>query len=142
MEDQIEVFKHTLPIQIRFNDIDALGHINNNLYFSYFDLGKIAYLEDLKAAYVSWTDGIIVIGRIESDFLNPVFYKEQIVVDTKVTHIGNKSITFLQQVRNSLTDEIKCKCMSVAVAYNPKALSAMKVPDIWRTAMSEFDSIK
>lgn len=142
MEAKKEIFRASLPIQIRFNDIDALGHINNNIYLSYFDLGKITYFENLKASYVSWTDGIIVIARVEMDFLAPVFYKEQIVVETKVTKVGNKSAVFYQQIRNSLTDEIKCTCTSVVVAYNPSTRSAMPIPEIWRDGMSEFEKQK
>ena len=36
-----------LPIQIRFNDVDRLGHVNNNSYFSYYDLGKEEYLNNI-----------------------------------------------------------------------------------------------
>ena len=28
--------KHSIPIQLRFNDTDALGHVNNSTYFSFF----------------------------------------------------------------------------------------------------------
>lgn len=137
-----ETFRYSLPIQIRFNDVDSIGHINNNIYFSYFDLGKISYFENLKTSYVSWTDGIIVIAHIEVDFLAPVFYKEQIAVDTKIVKIGTKSVTFLQQIRNTLTNEIKCRCHSIAVTYNPKELAAMKVPQLWKDAISDYDGIE
>jgi len=138
-ETKQEVFRSSLPIQIRFNDIDALGHINNNVYFSFFDLGKTTYFEDLKASYVSWIEGMIVIARIEVDFLVPVFYKEDIVVETKVTKIGNKSAVFLQQIRNPLTDEVKCKSTSIVVAYDPETMTAMPIPEVWRNAMSEYE---
>jgi len=142
VEVKEEVFRSSLPIQIRFSDIDALGHINNNIYLTYFDLGKTTYFENLKASYVSWTDGMIVVARIEMDFIAPVFYKENIVVESKITKIGNKSAVFLQQIRNTLTDEIKCRCNTVIVAYNPKTMSAMPIPEIWKNAMSEFEKQK
>ena len=34
------VFHHALPIQLRFNDVDKFGHVNNTVYFSFYDLGK------------------------------------------------------------------------------------------------------
>ena len=37
------VFHHTLPIQLRFNDVDKFGHVNNTVYFSFYDLGKTEY---------------------------------------------------------------------------------------------------
>ena len=33
-------FNHTLPIQLRFNDVDKFGHVNNTVYFSFYDLSK------------------------------------------------------------------------------------------------------
>ena len=134
-----EHFRHSIPIQIRFNDIDAIGHINNNIYFSYFDLGKTYYFEDLRASFVSWTEGIIVVARIETDFLSPIYYKESIVVDTKISKIGTKSATLLQQIRSIRTQEIKCRCKSIIVAYDAKLQSSMDIPDIWRDAISAYE---
>lgn len=37
--EEIE-FHHSLPIQLRFNDVDKFGHVNNTVYFSFYDLGK------------------------------------------------------------------------------------------------------
>ncbi|MBK5720435.1 acyl-CoA thioesterase [Dysgonomonas sp. Marseille-P4677] len=138
-----ETFKSTLPIQIRFNDIDALGHINNNLYFSYFDLGKINYLEDLKGkSATSWIEGLIVVARIETDFLSPIYYKENIAVDTKIISLGEKSGVFLQQIRNVKNGDIKCRCKTVFVTYNADTQSSMLIPDVWRKAISEVEELE
>lgn len=142
MELKPETFRATLPIQIRFNDIDALGHINNNAYFSYFDLGKTTYFETVKSSAVSWIDGLIVLARIETDFLSPIYYRENITVDTKIIKLGDKSGVFLQQIRSIKTDEIKCRCQSVFVAYNAATQSSMSIPDIWREAISKYEGIE
>lgn len=142
MEIKPETFKTSLPIQIRFGDIDAMGHINNNIYFSYFDLGKTTYLEMIKPQAVSWTEGLIVIAHIEVDFLSPVYYKEKIEVDTKVLSLGEKSGVFLQQIRSEKTGEIKCRCRSVFVCYNAATQSSMPVPDDWRKVISEYEELE
>lgn len=139
---QQEEFNSLVPIQIRFSDIDALGHINNNVYFSYFDLGKITYFENLRTSYVSWTDGIVVVARIEVDFIVPVFYKEKIVVESKIKKIGTKSAVFLQQISNPLTKEIKCVAQSTIVAFNPTTKAAMAIPEIWREGISDFEGVQ
>ncbi len=36
-------FNHRLELQIRFNDIDMFGHLNNSVYLQFFDLGKMNY---------------------------------------------------------------------------------------------------
>ena len=36
-------FRHRQPVQIRFNDIDIFGHLNNSVYLQFMDLGKAEY---------------------------------------------------------------------------------------------------
>ena len=40
-------FKRSTSVQLRFNDIDALGHVNNSVYFQFFDLAKTEYFAGL-----------------------------------------------------------------------------------------------
>ena len=141
MEIKEESFKHSVPIQIRFSDIDAIGHINNNIYFSYFDLGKVHYFEELRASAVSWIEGIVVVAHLETDFFSPIYYKEQIAVDTKVLKIGTKSITILQQLRSIKTQEIKCRCTSVIVAYEAKLQASMDIPAEWKEVISVYEGL-
>lgn len=134
-----ETFKASLPIQIRFGDIDAMGHINNNIYFSFFDLGKTSYFDFVKPMAISWIEGLIVVAHIEVDFFSPIYYKEKIVVETKVIKLGEKSGVFLQQLRSVKNNEIKCRCRSVFVAYNAQTQSSMSIPDVWREAISKYE---
>lgn len=142
MEIKPETFKATLPVQIRFNDIDALGHINNNIYFSFFDLGKANYFEVIKPASVSWIEGMIVLAHIDVDFFSPIYYKEKIVVDTKITKLGDKSGVFLQQIRSIKNDEVKCRCESVFVTYDADTQSSMRIPDVWRSVISQYEGVE
>ncbi|MDR2955474.1 MAG: acyl-CoA thioesterase [Prevotella sp.] len=139
MEIKPETFKASLPVQIRFNDIDAMGHINNNIYFSYFDLGKTTYLEKIQPAKVSWTDGLIILAHLETDFFSPVYYKEKIVVESKIIKLGEKSGTFLQQLRNVKNGDIKCRCKSIFVTYDARTQASIPIPEDWRKAISEYE---
>ena len=67
MEEEIK-FNHTLPIQLRFNDVDKFGHVNNTVYFSFYDLGKTEYFASV-CPHVDWQKDRIVVVHIEADFL-------------------------------------------------------------------------
>ncbi len=135
-------FKYSLPVQIRFNDIDPLGHINNNVYFSFFDLGKIDYWEKMQARSLDWTEGSVVLANVNVDYFSPIYYKESIVVESKIIELGNKSGVFLQQIRNVKTNEIKCRCRSVFVAYNTALQTSMAIPDKWREVIAEIEEVE
>lgn len=135
-------FKTSLPIQIRFNDIDSLGHINNNVYLSFFDLGKADYFDKIRGSAVSWTEGAIVIAHLEMDFLAPTFYKEKITVESKIIKIGDKSGEFIQQIKSEKTGAIKCVCKSIFVYIDAETQKPTSVPHVWRQAAEKFEGVK
>jgi len=132
-------FNHTTPIQLRFNDFDALGHVNNSVYFSFYDLGKTTYFtEVLPEVSVSKEVGV-VIGHIEVSFLLPVYPGENVAVETAVAEIGNKSFKLLQQLIDVETKEVKCVCQTVMVCYDAKTKTSRPISNEWRKAMADFE---
>ena len=89
MADEM-TFKHVLPVQIRFNDVDQYGHMNNSSYFSLYDLAKTSYLRDV-FGQKEWNRIGIVVANINADFLAPVFFSDELVIETSVVHLGHKS---------------------------------------------------
>ena len=76
------VFHHTLPIQLRFNDVDKFGHVNNTVYFSFYDLGKTEYFASVCPG-VDWEKTGIVVVHIEADFVKQIFASDHIAVQTR-----------------------------------------------------------
>jgi acyl-CoA thioester hydrolase len=132
-------FKHITPIQLRFNDFDALGHVNNSVYFSFYDLGKTSYFADVLSKLEVAKEVGVVIGHIEVSFLLPVYPGENVAVQTAVVEIGNKSFKLLQHLVNLDTNEIKCICNTVMVCFDAKTKTTRQISDEWRKAMADFE---
>ena len=112
-------FKHTLPIQLRFNDVDKFGHVNNSVYFTFYDLGKTTYIADIMRLFKleDQTTAIVVVN-INANFLAPVYANEHVAVQTATLEVGYKSFTLFQQLIDTDTKEVKCTCSSVMVAFD------------------------
>ncbi len=138
MDNQIE-YRHTLPIQIRFNDVDPQGHVNNSIYFTFYDLGKTTYLQNI----MSWDPEDIKIGIViahaDVDFLSPLKAQEPVAVQTAVSEVGNKSFKLVQRLINSETKEVKCVCFSTMVAFEIATQHAVEIPEEWKDAFSAFE---
>lgn len=65
-------FRHTMPVQIRFSDVDQFGHMNNSVYFSLYDLAKTTYIKDVFGS-ADWSKLAIVVANINANFFMPVF---------------------------------------------------------------------
>jgi acyl-CoA thioester hydrolase len=132
-------FKHTTPIQLRFNDFDALGHVNNSVYFSFYDLGKTSYFNQVMPEVSDSREVGVVIANIQVSFLLPVYPGENVAVETAVTEIGNKSFKLLQQLVDVETNEVKCICQTVMVCFDAKTKNSRTISEEWRTAMADFE---
>ncbi|MDD6209978.1 MAG: thioesterase family protein [Bacteroidales bacterium] len=133
------LFKHTLPIQLRFNDVDTFGHVNNTVYFSFYDLGKTTYFDGLKQQNPALEHVDIVIVNLQADFLSPIFPVEQVAVQTAVVELGNKSFKMFQRVINTETSEVKCVCQTVLVGFDKKTNTAKPIPVEWKRAICDYE---
>ena len=132
------VLHHTLPIQLRFNDVDKFGHVNNTVYFSFYDLGKTEYFATVCPEMDGEKDGVVVV-HIEVDFLEQIFASSRIAVQTAVTEIGTKSFVLRQQVIDLDTGDVKCVCSSVMVAYDVQKHESVPLAEKWVEAMCRFE---
>lgn len=131
-------FNHTLPIQLRFNDVDKFGHVNNTEYFSFYDLGKTEYFSFV-CPDVDWErDGIVVV-HIEAEFLSQIYGSDHIAVQTAVTEIGTKSFHLLQRVIDTETREVKCTCRSVMVTFDLMKHESMPLTEEWIEAICKYE---
>ena len=132
-------FYHTTPIQLRFNDFDALGHVNNSVYFSFYDLGKTTYFNEVIPDISVSKEVGVVIANIQVSFLVSVYPGENVAVETAVVEIGNKSFKLQQRLIDVETNEVKCVCQTVMVCYDAKTKSSHPISEAWRKAMAEFE---
>jgi len=133
-------FKHSTNVQLRFNDIDALGHVNNSVYFQFFDLAKTEYFAGLEVnADINWCRPSIVIANVNCSFLVPTVFQEPVEVLTQCAHLGNKSLTLLQHLINHDTREVKATCTTIMVNLDPETNQPAPIPQVWRNAIIAFE---
>ena len=81
--DQTFTTQITLPIQ--WGDMDAFGHVNNTLYFRYFESVRLAYFESLEL--MSHKHLAPILAETQCKFRRPLFYPDIITVGTSVTEV-------------------------------------------------------
>lgn len=138
MEENIQ-FKHTLPVQLRFSDVDQFGHVNNSVYFSLYDLAKTTYFNDVIKEKVDWQEMGIVVANIQANFSFPIFLQENIAIQTATTKLGNKSFTLVQRAINTDTEEVKCVCQTIMVGYDLKSKMPKAIDDECKVAICDFE---
>ncbi len=132
-------FLHKTPIQIRFNDIDIMAHVNNSVYQNYFDLARTKYFEEVFEQKINWKEKALVLAKITIEYLNPILFDEEIVVLSKVYKLGNKSLQMKQEIISVATNEVKAKNDAILVAFRTQENEAIPLSDDWKNKIAFFE---
>lgn len=138
MEENV-TFRHSMPAQIRFSDVDQFGHVNNSVYFALYDLAKTTYVKDVLGDSVDWRRMGIVVANINANFLLPVFFDDKIKIETSTVHLGNKSFTLQQRAVTEDTGEVKCECRTVMVMFDLETKKPMQIPEEFKDTIREYE---
>lgn len=131
-------FKHKMPVQIRFSDVDQFGHMNNSVYFSLYDLAKTTYINDVLGKN-DWKKSAIVVANINANFFSPVFFSDEICIETTVTHLGHTSFTLVQRAVCVKTGEVKCECRTIMVCFDLEKKEPSPLSDEHKRLISQYE---
>ena len=139
METETSKYRHTTPVQIRFNDIDILGHVNNAVYQHYYDYARVNYFKKIVGDIVDWKKYSLILASIKIDYFSPVNLNDEIEVETRVEMLGNKSISMKQKLIKTKTREIVSSNRAVLVAYDSELNQTIDIPDDWKNKFVSFE---
>ncbi|MCP1996550.1 thioesterase family protein [Flavobacterium sp. HSC-61S13] len=90
-ENQLTNFNFFQPLEIRWNDMDALGHVNNVFYMEYFQIGRGYYMNAVSPSW-DWMKNMFVIAHIECDFQKELrLDAKNPQIGLRISRLGNKS---------------------------------------------------
>ncbi len=95
---------HVEKIAIRWGDMDAMGHVNNTVYFRYMEQARIAWFEALVPSAQAWGEISIVIVIASCNFKKPINYPGTVEVKVFAGAPGGSSVpTFYELNLNQET---------------------------------------
>jgi acyl-CoA thioester hydrolase len=137
-------FRFYHPIEVRYGDLDPQGHVNNAKYLTYFEQARIAYWIDM--GFFTTDQSFMEIGVILADvhltYLAPVYFGQKIKVGVHVARLGNKSMTWEQNVVDVESGKELAKAEIVIVAYDYRQEKTIPIPQEWREKIVEFEGLK
>jgi acyl-CoA thioester hydrolase len=132
---------HSISLQVRFNDVDIAGHVNNAVYQEYFDYGKLKYFNLVLGDQVDWKKEGIVLANINIDFFLPIWLEEEIKILTKVVSFGTKSFKIHQEIWDLEDKELKSRAISTMVSFDFVDHAPIAVPVFWKEKITAFESV-
>jgi len=82
---------------IRFGDLDPQGHVNNTVFATYFETGRVMLLREPNNL-LNPRGATSVLARLDINFLREMHWPGEVTIGTGTTRIGRSSYTFLQAI--------------------------------------------
>ncbi|MBR72670.1 MAG: thioesterase [Rhodospirillaceae bacterium] len=137
-----QFYKVLLEIPTRWMDNDLYGHVNNTVYYSYFDTAINTYLVDI-GKFNIFTDKIIgVCAESHCTFLKPIHFPDQLEVGINVSYLGSKSVRYELALFCLGQTRAVAKGWFVHVFVNRKHMETVKIPKKIRTALLKLQKTK
>jgi len=125
-----------IKIQIRFSDIDVMGHVNNAVYLNYFETARLHYFNQLLGGDWDWTTNGIILLRNEIDYVKSVLMTHNPTIEIKVEKIGGKSFVLSYELK--VDNVIYTRGKSTMVCFNYTNQSTVEIPAMLRSKLEEL----
>lgn len=139
--DYPDAFKFGLPVQIRFNDLDPLGHVTNAVYHVYYNLVSEEYFEQVVKRPQEDSKVNFVVATVTVDFLKPIFYHSKILAQMRIPSLGRKSFRFEARLVDAQDGSLYSFCSGVNVCYSVVQQTSIPLPEAWREKIADFEKI-
>ncbi len=119
-------FSH--PIEVRFSDLDAMGHVNNAVVISYLEQGRFQWWRSFLGGRKFQEEGFLM-ARVEVDYRRPILLGDDVRVELHCTRVGNTSFELSYRVTKGLGGDLFAEAKTVQVmldfaTHRPKPLAA------------------
>ena len=138
----LELFRYSTEVLIRWSDLDAFQHVNNAVYLTYFEQGRIEYFTDNCIPW-DWKNTGAILARAEIDYGAPLHFGDNAKIYIRCSRIGNKSVDFEYVIMKSINPDDTLPVAwgkTVLVAYQYASGKSVELPHYAVEALVKIDN--
>src|SRR5438552_12164288 len=128
---------HTVVVPIRWGDMDAMGHVNNTVYFRYMEQARIGWFDALVPEAEAWKTTALVIANASCSFKRPINYPGTVEVKVYVGEPGGSSVPTYYELRVDDEKSIYADGEATVVFIDAHNQKPIRIPDAIREMLKE-----
>lgn len=141
----LDDFPVIIDIPVQWGDQDALGHVNNVVFFRWWESSRVAYCERAGLIRRQESSSLLppsvstVLASIQCDFRRQLVYPDRVRVGARLARIGNSSIRIEHRLVSETLRAIAAEAVSTIVMFDFEAQRSLPVPAELRAAMQALE---
>ncbi|MBF0349622.1 MAG: acyl-CoA thioesterase [SAR324 cluster bacterium] len=130
MESLLNNFPVVIEIPVAWGEMDAFQHVNNTVYFRYFEDVRIAYFDKLKFMESMQKTGVgPILSHIQCRFRAPVTFPDTLSVGTKITQIEEDRFIMSYRIVSHKLQKLVADGDSIIVVYDYQQQKKAAIPE-------------
>jgi acyl-CoA thioester hydrolase len=131
-------YKHFLPIETRWIDNDVYGHVNNVVYYSFFDTAVNRYLIDEEVLDIRDGDTVGFVVETACTYEKPISFPDRVTAGIRVARLGTSSVRYEIGIFRNDDDESSAHGHFVHVYVDRAAERPRPIPEAMRAALERI----
>lgn len=123
-----------VPIQVRYNDYDARGHVNNAVYLSYFEVARV---EAWQARCAGFPPDFIL-AEASVVYRSPAMFGEPLEVEVTTSEVRSKAWVWRYRILDARDERLVAEGETVQVMFDYEARRTMPIPGPIREALGRI----
>jgi acyl-CoA thioester hydrolase len=137
---ELSEFPVVVRLPVQWGDQDAFGHVNNTVYFRWFESARIAYLERLNLADKNSAEQLgPILAAIGCNYRRQLRYPDTVYVGTRITRVGRTSLTAEHKIWSDAQQAIVADGQSTLVVFDYSVNQPHAVPERVRSQIESLE---
>jgi acyl-CoA thioester hydrolase len=138
LHPQLADYRVTLSLRVQWGDMDAMGHVNNVVFFRWFESARVEYLDRI-ALESSSSDLGPILASVKCDYRRQLNFPDTVVIGARVTRLGRTSLSMVHAVLSTQQQAIVAEGDSTVVVFDYKANRPEPIPTAMRAAIEALE---
>ncbi len=140
-QDVLKEYPVVIPISVAWGEMDAFGHVNNSIYFRYFESARLAYFERIQMlAYMQEVGVGPIVASLQCRFRAPLTYPDTLSVGTRAYNLEADRFMMDYCVVSHKLGKVAAEGSGLVVMYDYKALTKAPMPDLLRERINALQN--
>lgn len=140
MSTLLKDYPVVIEFPVAWGEMDSMGHVNNIVYFRYFESARIAYFEKTNLINHMIATGIgPILGEISCKFRIPLSYPDKVLVGAKVVGIEEDRFVMNHLVYSIKHSKVAAEGDGVIVTFNYRDGKKVNVPEVVKQGILDLE---
>ena len=142
MENLLKAFPVVLQIPVAWGDMDSLQHVNNTVYFRYFESARVAYFDRIGMwKYMEETGTGPILASTECRFRIPLTFPDTVSVGTRIPKIEEDRFLMEYRVVSQHFRKVAAEGEGIVVSYDYRSKKKVPIPEELKRRILDLESL-